>query len=220
MKRGAFITLEGIEGSGKTTQARLLAETLQRRGLETLVTHEPGDTRAGQTIRTIFLDPAYALVPEAELMLVLADRSQHVSQVLKPALAAGRVVISDRFSDSTLAYQGYGRGFDLKLLGGLNRFVTLGLGPDLTVLLDCSVEVGLARTRRRHELSELAAGKEGAGGPDRFETEAAAFHSKVREGFLAIAHAEPGRVVLVDSSRDLEAVRRDVLRAVEARLAS
>jgi dTMP kinase len=207
MAAGIFITLEGVEGSGKTTQAALLAEELRRRGRRVTLTREPGGTRAGEAIRAIFLDPAVSLGVAAELLLVLADRAQHVREKLRPALAAGEIVISDRYSDSTTAYQGYGRGFDLKLLGELNRLASEGVQPDLTIVLDCPAETGLARTRTR--------ARGDARGYDRFEGEQLGFHRRVREGFLSIARAEPARVTVIDSTRELAAVSADILLAVE-----
>src|SRR5579863_1407679 len=186
MPAGVFITLEGVEGSGKTTQAAILGDALRKNGHSVTVTHEPGGTRAGEAIRAIFLDPAVSLAVAAELLLVLADRAQHVREKLKPAIAAGNIVISDRYSDSTVAYQGYGRGFDLKLLGELNALASDGMRPDLTIVLDCPAEIGLARTRARV--------KGDVRGPDRFEGEELAFHHRVREGFLALARNEPDRV--------------------------
>ncbi len=206
MQPGLFITLEGVEGSGKTTQAAILASALSAEGRTVLVTHEPGGTRAGEAIRKIFLDPEISLAVASELLLVLADRAQHVREMLRPALDSGSIVISDRYSDSTVAYQGYGRGFDLKLLADLNRLATDSITPDLTLVLDCTVDTGLGRTRERVK-----------GAPDhrfdRFEAERAEFHRKVREGFLAIARAEPGRVTVINSERALDAVAADVLAA-------
>src|SRR6266446_386433 len=170
MANGLFITLEGVEGSGKTTQAAILGDALRQSGRRAIVTHEPGGTRAGETIRAIFLDPAVSLDVAAELLLVLADRAQHVREKLRPAIANGEIVISDRYSDSTTAYQGYGRGFDLKLLGELNRLASENVTPDLTILLDCPVETGLARTRQRSS-SDLR-------GPDRFEGADLEFHRR------------------------------------------
>ena len=149
MPAGVFITLEGVEGSGKTTQAAILGDALRKDGRRVTVTHEPGGTRAGETIRAIFLDPAVSLDVAAELLLVLADRAQHVREKLRPALASGEIVISDRYSDSTTAYQGYARGVDLKVLGELNRLATDNVTPDLTIVLDLPVETGLERTRAR-----------------------------------------------------------------------
>ena len=193
MGTGIFITLEGVEGSGKTTQTALVAQALRAAGYRVTVTREPGGTRAGEAIRAIFLDPAVSLHAAAELLLVLADRAQHVREKLKPALAAGEIVLSDRYSDSTTAYQGYGRGLDLKLLDDLNRLASDGTRPDLTIVLDLAVETGLERTRARV--------RGDVRGPDRFEGEQVEFHRRVREGFLEIARAEPGRVMTIDATR-------------------
>ena len=207
MASGVFITLEGVEGSGKTTQAAILGDALRIDGRRVTITHEPGGTRAGETIRAIFLDPAVSLDVSAELLLVLADRAQHVREKLQPALARGEIVISDRYSDSTTAYQGYGRGFDLKLLGELNRLASDSTSPDLTVVLDLPVETGLERTRARAK---------GTGrGSDRFEGERAEFHRKVRDGFLTIAAAEPSRVIVIDADRAVADVSRDIRRSVD-----
>ncbi|HVA69651.1 MAG TPA: dTMP kinase [Candidatus Binataceae bacterium] len=208
MAQGIFITLEGVEGSGKTTQAAILADSLHAGGRHIVVTHEPGGTRAGEAIRSIFLDPAVSLDVAAELLLVLADRAQHVREKLRPAVAAGSIVISDRYSDSTTAYQGYGRGFDLKLLADLNRLASDGMKPELTIVLDLPVETGLERTRAR--------AKGAIRGPDRFEGEVTDFHRRVREGFQAIARAEPDRVVIIDAARPLEAVSADIHAAATA----
>ncbi|MGH8011772.1 MAG: dTMP kinase [Candidatus Binataceae bacterium] len=204
-----FITLEGVEGSGKTTQAAILADALRRQGRRVTVTHEPGGTRAGEAIRAIFLDPAVALEPAAELMLVLADRAQHVREKLAPTLAAGEIVISDRYSDSTIAYQGCGRGFDFALLKELNNLASDGMRPDFTLVLDCPVETGLERTRARAR---------GGVRPDRFEGEQVEFHRKVRAGFLAIAREEPSRVSVIDATCELSLVSAEILRQVKARL--
>jgi len=211
MATGVFITLEGVEGSGKTTQAAILGDALRAQGRRVTITREPGGTRAGEAIRAIFLDPAVSLHTAAELLLVLADRAQHVREKLRPALAGGEIVISDRYSDSTVAYQGYGRGFDLKLIGELNRMASDGIIPDLTIVLDCPVETGLARTRAR-----VAGGVREA---DRFESEQAEFHRRVREGFLAIARNEPGRVSVIDSTRDRAIVTAEIMRSVTGLLA-
>jgi dTMP kinase len=205
--KGLFVTLEGVEGSGKTSHAAELTQRLRAQGRAVMLTHEPGDTRAGQAIRAIFLDPAVSLQVGAELLLVLADRAQHVAEKLKPALARGEIVISDRYADSTAAYQGYGRGFDLKLLSELNRLASNDLIPDLTVLLDCSVETGLARTRVRTSADNR--------GPDRFEGADLEFHHRVREGFLTLARNEPKRVHLVNSERAREEVFADIIRLVD-----
>jgi len=207
MAAGIFITLEGVEGSGKTTQAAILADELRRRGRRVTLTHEHGGTRAGEAIRAIFLDPAVSLGVASELLLVLADRAQHVREKLRPALAAGEIVISDRYSDSTTAYQGHGRGFDLKLVEELNRLASDGIRPALTIVLDCPVEIGLVRTRAR--------ARGDVRGYDRFEGEQVDFHRRVREGFMTIARAEPDRVTVIDSTRELAVVSTDILIAVE-----
>ncbi|HLX38081.1 MAG TPA: dTMP kinase [Candidatus Binataceae bacterium] len=205
MARGLFITLEGVEGSGKTTQAAILGETLGKEGRTAIVTHEPGGTRAGQAIRKIFLDPEVTLDVASELLLVLADRAQHVREMIAPRVEAGDIVISDRYSDSTVAYQGYGRGFDLPLLKQLNHLATAGMIPDLTIVLDCPAEVGLARTRERVK------GKEHRF--DRFESEMVEFHRRVRDGFLAIAKAEPNRVKIINAEDSPESIAAAILSA-------
>jgi dTMP kinase len=212
LSNGLFITLEGIEGSGKTTQAAILADALRSRGYPVMVTREPGGTRAGELIRAIFLDSRVSLEIAAELLLVLADRAQHVREKLRPALVSGTIVISDRYSDSTIAYQGYGRGFEIQMLRNLNQLASDGITPDLTIVLDCAAETGLARTRSRSKGSGRA--------PDRFEQERIEFHQRVREGFLAIARDEPTRVTLLDSTRKLEDVTPDALRIVLRKLAA
>ena len=210
MTRGSFITLEGIEGSGKTTQAAILAQALRSRGRKVMVTREPGGTRAGELVRAIFLDRSISLEGTAELLLVLADRAQHVREKLRPALEGGQIVISDRYSDSTIAYQGYGRGLDLKLVRELNRVASDDVIPDLTILLDCDAETGLLRTKTRAENAVRVA--------DRFEGELFEFHQRVREGFRMIARDEPLRIVLLDSARETNQVSADVLRLVLQRL--
>ena len=205
MGRGLFITLEGVEGSGKTTHAATLAEALRKDGRIVSVTHEPGGTRAGEAIRKIFLDPEVSLDVASELLLVLADRAQHVREKLRAGVEAGEIVISDRYSDSTVAYQGYGRGFDLTLLRQLNQLATAGMVPDLTFVLDCPADTGIARTRERVKGQSHRF--------DRFESEILDFHRRVREGFLTIAKAEPERVMIVNSERPSETVAADILAA-------
>jgi dTMP kinase len=211
MSNGFFITLEGVEGSGKTTQTALVAEALRAAGHRVTVTREPGGTRAGEAIRAIFLDPAVSLHAAAELLLVLADRAQHVREKLKPALAAGEIVLSDRYSDSTVAYQGYGRGLDLKLLDELNRLATDGTHPELTIVLDLAVETGLERTRARV--------RGDVRGPDRFEGEQVEFHRRVREGFLTIAREQPGRVRTLDATAPVAEITGRIVEAIVALVA-
>lgn len=207
-----LITFEGTEGSGKTTQLRLLRADLESRGVPVLATREPGGTPIGERVRAITNDPACAgMHPHTELLLYLASRAQLVEQVIKPALAQGVVVLCDRYADSTLAYQGYGRGLDLGLLRELNHFATGGLRADLVIYLDLPVEVGLQRRALAHErgLDELT----------RIDREEVAFHERVREGYLAMAAAEPGRWCVVDARQPVEDVQQSIRRRVEALLA-
>jgi dTMP kinase len=203
-KRGAFVTFEGIEGCGKSTQARRLAEAL---GPGTLLTQEPGGTAIGGAIRDLLLGHrGHGLVPAAEVLLFFADRAQHAGERIRPALNQGRSVVSDRYADSSLAYQGYGRGLPLDLLRACLQLATGGLTPDLTFLLDLPVEAGLARVHSR--------GLEA----DRLESEAIEFHRKVRAGYLELAAAEPGRFVVLDAEAAESALGDQVARAVEERL--
>ncbi len=204
-----FVTFEGIEGSGKSTHLRFLAAHLRAAGHDVVETREPGGTAVGVGLRQLLLGPsAVPLTPLTELLLYCADRAQHVAEVVRPALAAGRVVLCDRFSDSTIAYQGYGRGLDLATVRELDARARDGVTPHLTLLFDCPVAEGLARARSR-------------GGGDRFEDETLAFHERVRAGFRALAAADPGRVRIIDTTGPVDAVRAAVVaafaRAVEAR---
>ena len=204
-----FVTFEGGDGTGKTTQIRALENYLTQRGRACLVTREPGDNSLGKLIRQILLEVGeHEVAPSTELFLYLADRAQHVSELIRPALAACKIVLCDRFTDSTLAYQGYGRGIDLKLLQQLNDLADVGVRPDLTFLLDCPVALGLTRTSRRQ--SEAGQPRE-----DRFEREKVEFHEKIRAGFLAMARAEPARFRVIDAAQSVEAVWRDIRSIVE-----
>lgn len=204
---GIFLSFEGIEGGGKSTQAILLADALRAHGHGVVITREPGGTQRGQVLRGLLLDPTEpALAPGAELLLMLADRAQHVQEVIAPALAANKVVITDRFVDSTTAYQGYGRGFDRTLLRQLNTLACGGCLPAMTFLMDLPVSEGLQRARLRRGETETA---------DHFEAESVAFHERVREGFLAIARAEPQRVHILDATRPKEQVHQDILAALQ-----
>ncbi len=209
MSDGILITFEGIEGSGKTHHAGRLVEYLNRSGRKAILTHEPGGTSVGSKIREIFLNPYLELHPRTELFLVLADRAQHVAEKLKPALARGEIVVSDRYVDSTTAYQGYGRGFYFSenVLETLNNLAGEGLVPDLTILLDCPVELGLARARNR-------TGDEG-GELDRFELETVEFHARVREGFLTIASRCADRIKVIKSDAPPDVVHREIVTLVE-----
>lgn len=209
---GFFITFEGIEGCGKTTQLRRVAAALEKRGFPVVVTREPGGCPIADAIRAILLDAANgAMVPTAELLLYAAARAQHVAEVITPALAAGNVVLCDRFTDSTLAYQGYGRNLDRHLIARLNELAVATLKPDLTLLFDCPVEVGLARAMQR--IAALDHGKE-----ERFEQESYLFHERVRDGFLALAVADPQRFMVIDGSRGIEEIETAVLEAIVPRL--
>lgn len=194
---GVFITFEGPEGSGKTTHLRALAAFLRAQGYPVLTTHEPGGTPIGQRIRQILLDPSLGvLTPRAEVLLFLADRAQHVAQRIVPALEARQVVLCDRYADSTLAYQGYGhRQWPLDTLRDLIHFATQGLWPDRTFLLDVPPEVGLTRQGEA---------------PDRIEQRTLDFHRRVREGYRALAQAEPARWVLLDATQPWDAVQEQL----------
>jgi len=202
---GKFITFEGGEGSGKTTQSRLAADWLRERGIPHLVTAEPGGTPLGRRIREILLNrKSCAIGAKAELLLFTAARAQHVRETILPALKAGQWVLCDRFTDATLAYQGFGRGLDVEFIRSLNDFSACSLKPDLTLLFDLPVKVGLARAKKR------AAGSRPEVAEDRFEQEKGTFHERIREGYLTLASAEPERFRIIDGAADIESVRREV----------
>lgn len=193
-----FITFEGIEGSGKTTQQRLVADALRARGRTVVTTKEPGGTPLADRIRAILLDSANVIDPIAEVFLFAASRRQHTMEVIEPALARGEVVLCDRYADSTLAYQGFGRLIDLDRLRTLNDWATDALVPHVTLLFDLPEEVGLGRANSRNA---VAAQDEG-----RFEAEDLRFHRRVREGYLAMAVAEPKRYRVVDANGTVDEV--------------
>ena len=202
--------MEGVEGSGKTTQAALLCDYLRRQEIEVMETREPGGTVLGEKIREILLCPANSsLIPVAELLLFLSARAQQIAEVVVPALEKGKWVICDRYCDATLAYQGYGRGIELERIQELNHIVTGGLKPDMTILLDLHVDTGLERA--------LAAKREFAesGNGDRMEKENREFHSRVREGYLQLARQEPDRIKLICVTGSIEEVHRTVVTLVE-----
>ena len=199
-----FITIEGVEGSGKTTQVGRLGEALAREGRRVCVTREPGGTPLGSKIRALLLEESIEIGLRAELLLMLADRAEHVERTIRPALELGEVVLCDRFSDSTLAYQAFGRGLPLEQVRRADEEARGGLLPDLTLVLDCPVEVGLERTRRRRATA----------GADRFESEALAFHERVRQGFLALARESPERIRVLDGREPADRLANHVLSVV------
>ena len=206
-----FLTLEGIEGSGKSTLLYLLSSTLEGRGLTCLCTREPGGCPLGRQLRPLLLQSSQTMDSRAELFLFLADRAQHVAEIIRPALARGDWVLCDRYADSTIAYQGYGRGMDLDLLQTLNHQATEGLWPDLTLLLDLPAEQGLARARARNGRD----GMEEAEG--RFEAEALAFHQRIRQGFLDRASRWPERFCVLNALQSPEKLLVETLEAIDRR---
>ncbi|MGD2127236.1 MAG: dTMP kinase [Desulfobacteraceae bacterium] len=207
-----FITFEGIEGCGKTTQIKRLVRRLKRYGIPVVNTLEPGGTQIGKHIRGILLDSLNKnLTPLAELTLYAADRAQHVAEVIKPALDQGNWVICDRFFDATVVYQGSARGQDMQLIQLLNEKVTRGIRPDMTFLLDCPVEVGLERALERNETGLDK-------GQDRFENEKMAFHEKVRQAYLALARKEGKRFIIIEAIADKDEVEEEIFRHIKPHL--
>lgn len=201
--RGILVSFEGIEGSGKTTQARLLYDYLCRKGLNPVLTEEPGGTDIGRQIRRILLAPEHLIMhPVTELLLYNASRCQLINEVIIPAMQSGRVVIIDRFSDSTYAYQGWGRGLDRDIIDQIDRITTKGLKPNITFLVDVDVEVGLGRNRRVNKL-------------DRIELEEINFHKRVRQGYLEISRLQPERIRVIDGSKGIEDIHHQVITAME-----
>jgi dTMP kinase len=196
-----FITLEGIEGSGKTTQIGRLVEFLENRGIECVTTRQPGGTRIGENIRSILLDPANsALAPMTELLLYMADRSQHIYELIRPCLQAGKTVICDRYFDATVVYQGFARGLNFELIQQLHQILFDDLKPDVTLLLDLAPQVGLQRAWQQLNNGQRS------GLESRFEAETVAFHEKVRAGYLELARLEPGRFRIVDAAQSQDQV--------------
>ena len=209
-----FITFEGGDGSGKTTQIRRLEEYLKSKGHSCVVTHQPGGTPLGQMIRKMLLEvDAAPIAAPAELFLYLADRAQHVFEIIAPALEKGEIVLCDRYTDSTLAYQGYGRGLDLQILRDLNAIANGGVQPGLTLLFDCPVEIGLGRAVKRQAL----AGKNAIQN-DRFEREQTDFHEKVRAGFLDLARGEAERFRVIDATQSAERIAAEVRTIIDREL--
>jgi dTMP kinase len=204
-----FITFEGIEGSGKTTQIRHAAEFLKQKGMECVITREPGGTATGLKIRAILLDPeSRGMDPSAELLLYMADRAEHINRVVKPSLSDGKTVLCDRYFDATVAYQGYARGLEIDFLKRLHSLVINDLKPDRTILLDLPPETGLERAWK-----QIKEGKR-AGLETRFEKEELAFHDKVRNGYLELASREPERFTVIDAAGSEEEVRNKIIRAL------
>jgi dTMP kinase len=193
--RGKFITLEGIDGSGKSTQLRLLSGDLRSRGLDVVTTREPGGTPLGRRLREAFLETEENVAPMAELLLFAADRAQHVEFLIKPSLEQGRVVISDRYADATYAYQGAGRGFPEQTVKQIIKLATGGLKPDLTLFFDISVERSFHRTHSRDETGERK---------NRMDLETSGFYSDVRAAYLDIAKREPRRFKVIDANGSIE----------------
>ena len=215
MPRGLFITLEGLDGSGKTTQIKRLAIWLEKRGLKPLITRQPGGTVTGDRIREILLDSrSTGVAPMAEMALMFADRAQAIAEVIEPALEAGKIVVCDRFTDSTEAYQGGGRGLGSEAVLELHRLVCGNLQPDLTLLLLPSFDASLARARRRNTREEAQTGKN----ENRFEQEQDAFHFRVWEKYREIASREPERVVLIAGDLSIDEIHEQIAEAVAERL--
>ena len=206
-----FITLEGIEGSGKSTQIAAIARWLKDAGYDCLTTREPGGTSIGGQIRSVLLHPANDdMAPGTEMLLYVADRVQHLETVVRPALAAGKVVVCDRYFDATMVYQGYARGLDKKKILRLHELACGGLTPDLTLLLDLAPEEGLARAWRRIASDDAHAAE------SRFEKEKLAFHQRGREGYLDLTRKQPQRFTIIDANADVAAVSRQIEAALAA----
>lgn len=205
VKKSAFITLEGPDGCGKSTQSRLLAETLRKKGYRVLHTREPGGTSFAESLRRIILNARSKIYPMSELLLYEASRAQHTEEVIRPAMIRGKVVLCERYTDATVAYQGYGRGLDRHLIAGLNRIATGGLRPDLTIFLDLPVRTGLRRARRQKA-------------SDRLERENVRFHERVLRGYHVLAGKEPGRIKRISAEGAVSDVRARILEAVLRKL--
>ncbi len=203
-QRGLFLTFEGIDGCGKSTQVRLFADYLERRGIKPVITREPGGTRLGEGIRKLLLPRAsQGIDPRTEVLLLFASRAQNVAENILPALRHGSLVLCDRFTDATLAYQGHGRGLDLEFIRALHRFACQGLNPNLTFVIDINPRTSVARARERNS---SAAADEG-----RFEQEGAAFHQRVRSGYRRLAKEEPARVKLIPGEDSIQAVHHRIV---------
>jgi len=201
-----FITLEGIEGSGKTTQIKNIVEFFENKGYDCVVTREPGGTKIGEKIRSILLDPENRdMEPACELLLYFSDRVQHIKELINPALSEGKTIICDRFFDATLVYQGYARGLSIDLIIKLHEMIAYGLKPDITILLDLLPEIGLSRAWEQIDNGSRS------GDETRFEKETLLFHEKIRAGYLELARLEPKRFRVIDASKEKEEVRKEII---------
>ncbi len=203
--KGLFITFEGIEGCGKSTQAKLLREYLEKKGWSVFLTREPGGPKISEKIRELLLSTENKeMLPETEVLLYMASRSQHTGEWIIPALQKGKMVISDRYYDSTLAYQGAARKIDIKLIDTITKFATFGLKPDITFLVDLPAEIGLSRISKQDA--------------DRLEMESIEFHKKVRVGFIEIAKREKERYIIVDGTKSVEEIHNEIMKIMEDKL--
>ncbi len=207
--RGFFITLEGIDGCGKSTQLDKLAQSLKQRGFDVVTTRQPGGTLIGQSIRVLMVKEHNKLVPLAEVLLMMADRTQHVAETIKPNLEAGHIVISDRYTDSSVAFQGYGRGLDISTVEELNHLATGGLTPDLTLLFDLEPES--ARSRLDNRVENRASDDSPMTG---FDEEKRDFHLRVRQGYLKLAAQHPERIRVINADRPIDEIYEEVVALV------
>lgn len=215
MPRGLFITLEGLDGSGKTTQIKRLAAWMQKRGLDPVLTRQPGGTATGDRIRALLLDSrSTALAPMTEMALMFADRAQAIAEIIEPALDAGRIVLCDRFTDSTEAYQGGGRQLGSQVVLDLHRLICANLQPDITLLLLPSLEASLARARNRNHRQTQQTGQD----ENRFELEQEAFYMRVWQKYREIASREPNRVILIEGNLGIDEVHEQIVEAISERL--
>lgn len=207
-RKGFFVTLEGPDGGGKTTQAKLLTKYLKDNGCRVVLTREPGGTRIAELIRRILLNPLNRVTPLAELLLYEAGRAEHVNEIILPALKSGNIVVCDRYTDATMAYQGWGRGLNVEDIKCLNKIATGGLMPDLTIFLDIGTKAGLVRTAQKAIKNGL----------DRLESESVQFHKRVRKGYIRLAELEPKRICVVASGKGIAEVHKEIVKIVESRL--
>ncbi|MCL2761299.1 MAG: dTMP kinase [Desulfuromonadales bacterium] len=215
---GFFITFEGVEGCGKTTQIKILAETLKSQGYSVRLTREPGGSPVADKIRNILLDAENsAITPTTELLLYAASRAQHVAEVINPALERGKIVLCDRYTDATLAYQGFGRSLNMESINALNKMATKGCFPDLTVLLDCAPETGLKRAMDR--INSESKADSSSLREERFELESLEFHKRVREGYLKLAETEPKRFLVFNGIDTVSEIAAAIKNSVLLRLA-